>query len=182
MRAPRWSVSGIKVKTFKSVGRTPVEVSFSRGLTCIVGPNGSGKSNLLDAVCFACGCSPTVLGVQRLADLQCTDVQEVGQDCLPLSWVFAHLLPQSCWVPTNTLASYTLLIGVQVCEVSVDVTNSADGRSYTVQCALVQESGRVYRLDGKLKTGKEIKVSAATLNRVCVMNTQPARICTILSW
>lgn len=90
--------------------------------------------------------------------------------------------PRAVGFPPITLASYTLLIGVQVCEVSVDVTNSADGRSYTVQCELVQESGRVYRLDGKLKTGKEIKVSAAILNRVCVMNTQPARICTILSW
>ena len=41
------------------------------------GANGSGKSNLLDAICFACACSPATLGVRRLTDLQCTDTKEV---------------------------------------------------------------------------------------------------------
>lgn len=77
VRGARWCISRVRVRAFKSVGKTHLQVDFSGGLTCIVGPNGSGKSNLLDAVCFACGCSPAVLGVQRLADLQCTDVQEV---------------------------------------------------------------------------------------------------------
>ena len=72
-----WSISKVRMVAFKSVGKTEVEVSFSKGLSCIVGPNGSGKSNLLDAICFVCGCSPATLGVQRLSDLQCTDVQEV---------------------------------------------------------------------------------------------------------
>lgn len=73
----RWFISGVETKAFKSVGSRLLKFPLTLGLTCIVGPNGSGKSNLLDAVCFACGCSPAVMGVQRLADLQCTDVQEV---------------------------------------------------------------------------------------------------------
>ena len=73
----RWYISGVEAKCFKSVGSCLLKLPFKLGLTCIVGPNGSGKSNLLDAVCFACGCSPSLMGVQRLADLQCTDVQEV---------------------------------------------------------------------------------------------------------
>ena len=73
----RWYVSSVEARAFKSVGSFSLRTTFALGLTCIVGPNGSGKSNLLDAVCFACGCSPALLGVQRLADLQCSDVQQV---------------------------------------------------------------------------------------------------------
>ncbi|DBB18122.1 TPA: hypothetical protein ACH3X3_003098 [Trebouxia sp. C0006] len=120
MQGSRWSISNVKVRAFKSVGKTHLQVELGSGLTCIVGPNGTGKSNFLDAVCFACGCSAAVLGVQRLADLQCTDVQEV-------------------------------------CEVSVDIINSIDGHTHTIRCELVPDSGRVYRLDGKLRSGKEVK-------------------------
>ena len=77
MLESRWFISRVTARAFKSVGSCRLNVSFKPGLTCIVGPNGSGKSNLLDAVCFACGSSPLLVGVRRLADLQCTDVQEV---------------------------------------------------------------------------------------------------------
>ena len=77
MLESRWFISRVTARAFKSVGSCRLNVSFKPGLTCIVGPNGSGKSNLLDAVCFACGSSPLPVGVRRLADLQCTDVQEV---------------------------------------------------------------------------------------------------------
>ncbi|KAL0034643.1 hypothetical protein WJX77_000708 [Trebouxia sp. C0004] len=120
MQGSRWSISNVKVRAFKSVGKTHLEVDLSSGLTCIIGPNGSGKSNFLDAVCFACGCSAAALGVQRLADLQCTDAQEV-------------------------------------CEVSFNTINNTDGRTHTIRCELVPDSGRVYRLDGKLRSVKEVK-------------------------
>lgn len=77
MAGSRWFLSGVEARAFKSVGSYRLKVSFKTGLTCIVGPNGSGKSNLLEAICFACGSSPSLIGVKRLADLQCTDVQEV---------------------------------------------------------------------------------------------------------
>ena len=73
-----WSISKLHVKGFKSIGKRQLTVLFPRGLSAIVGPNGIGKSNLLDAICFVCGCSIATLGVRRLDDLLCTDVQEVG--------------------------------------------------------------------------------------------------------
>ena len=167
MQGSRWSISSVRVRAFKSVEKTHLHVDLGSGLTCVVGPNGSGKSNFLDAVCFACGCSTAVLGVQRLADLQCTDVQEV--------YLIAKHLQQPCsmtessseearmldmWVPISpTMTSG--LIGSQVCEVSVEMINSIDGRTHTIRCELVPDSGRVYRLDGKLRSGKEVKVSHA---------------------
>ena len=42
-------------KGFKSFGRDPVTIKFSKGFTCIVGPNGSGKSNVIDAILFVLG-------------------------------------------------------------------------------------------------------------------------------
>jgi hypothetical protein len=53
------------------------------------------------------------------------------------------------------------LVGLQVCEVSVDIINSIDGRMHTIRCEMVPDSGRVYRLDGRLRSGKEVKVSHA---------------------
>ncbi len=170
MQGSRWSISNVKVRAFKSVEKTHLQVDLGSGLTCIVGPNGSGKSNFLDAVCFACGCSAAVLGVQRLADLQCTDVQEV--------YMIATHLQQLCSSTEISLEEkdvrpslYTCvpispimtsgLIGSQVCEVSVEIINSIDGRTHTIRCELVPDSGRVYRLDGKLRSAKEVKVSHA---------------------
>ncbi|KAA6426936.1 MAG: hypothetical protein FRX49_03260 [Trebouxia sp. A1-2] len=45
-----------------------------------------------------------------------------------------------------------------VCGVSLDIINSIDGRIHTIRCELVPDSGRLYRLDGKLRSGKEVKV------------------------
>ena len=44
--------------------------------------------------------------------------------------------------------------------------NSIDGRTHTVRCELVPDSGRVYRLGGKLRSGKEVKVSHAQPSHV----------------
>ena len=167
MQGSRWSISNVKVRAFKSVGKAHLQVELGSGLTCIVGPNGTGKSNFLDAVCFACGYSAAVLGVQRLADLQCTDVQEA---CL-----LATHLQQLCSSTESSLEEQDVrpqpvpispkmtsgLVGLQVCEVSVDIINSIDGHTHTIRCELVPDSGRVYRLDGKLRSGKEVKVSHA---------------------
>lgn len=53
------------------------------------------------------------------------------------------------------------LVGSQVCGVSLDIINSIDGRIHTIRCELVPDSGRLYRLDGKLRSGKEVKVRHA---------------------
>ncbi len=166
MQGSRWSISNVRVRAFKSVGKTHLQVELGSGLTCIVGPNGAGKSNFLDAVCFACGCSAAVLGVQRLADLQCTDVQEVcliGTPLRQLCSLTETSLKRGCQTPACTQQPKMTsgMIGSQVCEVSVDIINSIDGRTHTVRCEFVPDSGRVYRLDGKLRSGKEVKVSHA---------------------
>lgn len=44
---------------------------------------------------------------------------------------------------------------------AVSVTNSIDRRTYVIKCELAKDAGRIYRLDGKLKTGKDIKVGVA---------------------
>lgn len=95
MLGSRWFISSVEAKAFKSVGSCRLKVSFQLGLTCVVGPNGSGKSNLLDAVCFACGSSPSLVGVRRLADLQCTDVQEVIRHSLRNQQTCTHAYPQT---------------------------------------------------------------------------------------
>ena len=41
------------------------------------------------------------------------------------------------------------------------ITNSVDGRTHIIKCDLAKDAGRIYRLDGKLKTGKDVKASAA---------------------
>ncbi|OQR99151.1 hypothetical protein ACHHYP_07261 [Achlya hypogyna] len=49
-------VDELRVTNFKSFSGNHV-VLFSPGVNCITGPNGAGKSNLLEALCFALGCS-----------------------------------------------------------------------------------------------------------------------------
>ena len=70
-------VSRLRLKAFKSVGATWLEVDLFRGLVGVVGPNGSGKSTLLDAICFAFACPPSLRGIQQLSELQSTETQEV---------------------------------------------------------------------------------------------------------
>lgn len=155
--AEGWAVTKLHVKGFKSIGKQQVTAVFPRGLCCIVGPNGSGKSNLLDAICFVCGCSVATLGVQRLSELQCTDVQEVRGP------VLNHLLCQSTHVPLDFLAHFCTC-AQQVCEVSAEVSSASDGRTHTILCSMTAATGRTYKLNGKLKTGIEIKVQAHCAN------------------
>lgn len=54
-------------------------------------------------------------------------------------------------------AFVTVMAIWQVCEASVAVTHSMDGRTHIIKCELAKDLGRGYRLDGRLKTGKEIK-------------------------
>ncbi len=44
---------------------------------------------------------------------------------------------------------------------AVKVTNGVDGRTHIIRCELVKDTGRIYRLDSKLKTGKGIKAGAS---------------------
>lgn len=69
-----WHISSIHLKSFKSFSQSASFEVDSSGLVGIVGPNGSGKSNLLEAVCFAAGCSTAVLrGCRTLKDVSSTD-------------------------------------------------------------------------------------------------------------
>jgi ABC-type glutathione transport system ATPase component len=75
-----WHLASIQVKAFKSFSRSASFNLDSSGLVGIVGPNGCGKSNLLEAVCFACGCSTAVLrGCRSFKDVTSTDAgSQVG--------------------------------------------------------------------------------------------------------
>ena len=93
-----WYVSRLRLKAFKSVGAAWLEVDVSRGLVGLVGPNGSGKSTFLDAICFAFACPPSLLGIQRLSELQSTDTQEVW---LHLSSIVLHCKTQARYPRDN---------------------------------------------------------------------------------
>jgi AAA15 family ATPase/GTPase len=68
-------LAGLSVSNFLSIHNLDVELP--RGLVAFVGRNGSGKSNILNAIQFVLNCSSSGLGVERLADLQCNDVDKV---------------------------------------------------------------------------------------------------------
>ncbi|OQR90579.1 ATP-binding Cassette (ABC) Superfamily, partial [Thraustotheca clavata] len=54
--AAHMKLVSLDVNNFKSF-RGFHSIAFSSGINCITGPNGAGKSNLLEAICFALGCS-----------------------------------------------------------------------------------------------------------------------------
>lgn len=54
------------------------------------------------------------------------------------------------------------------------ITNSVDGRTHNIKCELAKDAGRIYRLDGKLKTGKDIKASCAA----CMQSNSAANVST----
>jgi len=63
-------IKKIVIKNFKSFNRR-VEIPLFKGFTVISGPNGSGKSNIVDAILFCLGLSPStrLLRADRLTDL-----------------------------------------------------------------------------------------------------------------
>ena len=68
-------ISKLEASGFKSLGS--LDVRFPRGMCCLAGPNGAGKSCIMEAVAFVAGCSAPTLRVDRLAQLQCTDMSKV---------------------------------------------------------------------------------------------------------
>lgn len=78
----RCTISSVRVKAFKSFAGD-VTVNLNDAITgtaagggsllAVAGRNGAGKSSLLEAICFACGCSPGFLRVKTLAELHSTD-------------------------------------------------------------------------------------------------------------
>jgi chromosome segregation protein len=58
------------IKNFKSFNKK-VEIPLFKGFTVISGPNGSGKSNIVDAILFCLGLTPStrILRADRLTDL-----------------------------------------------------------------------------------------------------------------
>ena len=63
-------IKKIIVKNFKSFNKR-VEIPLFKGFTVISGPNGSGKSNIVDAILFCLGLTPStrLLRADRLTDL-----------------------------------------------------------------------------------------------------------------
>ena len=69
-------IAKMEARGFKSLGS--LDIKFPRGLCCLAGPNGAGKSCLMEAVAFVAGSSAAMLRVQRLCELQCSDVSKVS--------------------------------------------------------------------------------------------------------
>eukprot|EP00798_Chlamydomonas_sp_ICE-L_P030711 gene30711-35739_t len=66
-----WSISYLKITSFKSFGPSASEWSkWPCGLIGVVGANGAGKSCLLEAIAFACGGSSAQLRVKHLNELR----------------------------------------------------------------------------------------------------------------
>ncbi|AGK60780.1 condensin subunit Smc [Archaeoglobus sulfaticallidus PM70-1] len=63
-------IKKIVLKNFKSFNKK-VEIPFFKGFTVISGPNGSGKSNIVDAILFCLGLTPSTryLRADRVGDL-----------------------------------------------------------------------------------------------------------------
>jgi chromosome segregation protein len=63
-------IKKVIIKNFKSFNRR-VEIPLFKGFTVISGPNGSGKSNIVDAILFCLGLTPStrLLRADRLTDL-----------------------------------------------------------------------------------------------------------------
>ena len=70
-------VESVRLRGFKSVGGSWLNVGFSGKLNAIVGPSGCGKSFLLDSLCFAFATPPRTFGVASLASLANSDYSEV---------------------------------------------------------------------------------------------------------
>ena len=86
-----WHISAVEVKAFKSFAGSQWSLfDVSDKLVGILGPNGSGKSNLLEAICFATGCSPGLLrGCRTLKDVTSTDAASQVNQVLQLPWLLA---------------------------------------------------------------------------------------------
>jgi RecF/RecN/SMC N terminal domain len=70
----RFYISRLRVKSFKSFGKSYVQFTFhSRYLVAVVGPNGCGKSNLLEAIAFAIGLPTEGMRVKSFKDLRNND-------------------------------------------------------------------------------------------------------------
>ena len=75
---------------FKSL--VSLDVRFPTGMCCLAGPNGAGKSCIMEAVAFVAGCGAPALRVDRLAQLQCTDVTKVAPNSRHLESICLSVL------------------------------------------------------------------------------------------
>ncbi len=129
----RWHVSSIRLRCFKSFGAdaTTLEVPSSH-VVAIVGPNGSGKSALLEALGFVAGWRADALRVTTLKELCSTSAPN------------------------------------QLCEVEVQLSSSVAGRQggrkaqakrqHMVRAALTPDGSRAFQVDGRARTGAQVKV------------------------
>ena len=112
---------------------------------------GSGKSTLLLALCFCFAVPLSQLGVKSLANLCSTDATKVQPD--PLYYV------RCC---SHRHAYQHLGAETQVCGATVWIEDAQGKKraSHTVSANLKGDGSREYRIDNRVKSGKELKVGA----------------------
>ena len=174
-----WQLSSVALQNFKSFKEKTQFPVPSGQLIGIVGPNGCGKSNLLEAMCFATGCPVADMRAKLLKDLQCTDAPT---QVVVLCWVLSQCVTSAIsgkihyqWRPYIGSAPYVAHdltsptntpkhnLALQVC--CVQLTFSKGKQNQLLETTLTPEGTRLYRINGKLQTGKQVKVSNPSLSQ-----------------
>jgi hypothetical protein len=116
---------------------------------------------MVDAVAFACCCSPPTLRVARLSDVQSTETRHPAEACrllfVPPACMW-RLLGARCMQSLNQLSA--------PCCTQVHLTMSCMQRRHPdciVSCMLTADGTRAYKLDGKNRTAREIKVQLSSI-------------------
>lgn len=142
--------------------------------------NGAGKSNVMvDAVAFACCCSPATLRVARLSDVQSTETRHPAEAC----HLCVSAASGACWLQVHAAASEPAVLFM----FQVHLTMSCMQRRHhdcVVSCALTADGTRAYKLNGRNRSAREIKVHLSStctkplcgsasllLSRVCIQLT-----------
>ena len=130
---PHYYIAKVCLKSFKSVSDHVVEIALVKGLNGIVGANGAGKSTLLSAISFACAAPLNALGVSKLSDLRHSGSTEL------------------CHVEVLFKAA------------SSTQTKKSNTLDVTLHACIGADGNRIYHLNGRLITGKELRVQLARL-------------------
>jgi len=176
------------VRAFKSFGGLAASVyrfppgaadgaQHGSGVTCLLGHNGSGKSALLEALCFALGAPASVLRVRLLRELVSTEsASQVSEACFAFTQLAcnfntmhaARTHKTACMHQAHVETLHITTNTAQLCEVKVKLGSSSAAGSgrhavaaqeHELATTLSPEGVRIFRMDGRLRSAAQVKVS-----------------------
>ncbi|KAG7673011.1 hypothetical protein Ndes2437B_g01117 [Nannochloris sp. 'desiccata'] len=130
----QYYIYSIRAKGFKSIGDEWLEFKFEKGLNAIMGVNGAGKSTLLQAICFAAAGPLSVLGVSRIHELRHAGSKELCE---------VQLLLRPCISRNGSNKPRK--------------KQNAANEDVQVHAGINSEGSRVFRLNNKILSGKEVR-------------------------